>query len=156
MHWFEVILTALAWAVQIGCTMLLAALLTAAFVWGTETLIRKRWGKFLPRFLIVLLLLCAVLIALAVRPPVVCAEHCRNDLTEEWRETVRSVSSGLYSWNVPLVPICVHITETEEFMVNGVAEYRIEFDVYYFCFGRLGMEYSTYEGFNIATPIFRS
>lgn len=143
------------WAIQIGAVLLLAAFL-AWIVQLIEEATRKKNVKFRPRLLIVFLLLCVILAGFALHPPIVCGEGLEESLEPEWRETVRSVSSGLYSWNVPLVPICVHITETEDFMVNGVAEYRIEFDVYYFCFGRLGMEYSTYDGFNIATPIFRS
>lgn len=128
----------------------------ALLVQKAEEAIRTKKVKFLPRMLIVFLLLCVILAGFALRPPVTCGDGVCTDLTPDLRETVRSVSSGLYSWNVPLVPICVRITETEDFVVNGVTEHRVEFDVYYFCFGRLGMEYSTCDGFNIATPIFRS
>ena len=151
----EWLLLALIWAIQIGAVLILAAFL-ALLVQKAEEAIRTKKVKFLPRMLIVFLLLCVILAGFALRPPVTCGDGVCTDLTPDLRETVRSVSSGLYSWNVPLVPICVRITETEDFVVNGVTEHRVEFDVYYFCFGRLGMEYSTCDGFNIATPIFRS
>lgn len=153
-YWYEVIFVILAWAVQIGCILLLAALLTAVVVWGGELLIRKKRGRFLSRFLIAALLICAVLAAFAVSPPVVCAEHCRGDLTEEWKDAVRSVNTGLYSAKLPLIPLCVRVTDIEAFATNGGMEHRITFDVYYFCAGREGMEYSTRDGFNITKPLF--
>ena len=154
MH-FEVILAALAWAIQIGAVLLFAAFLTLA-VQMAEKALRKKKVKFRPRLLIVFLLLCVILVGFALRPPVVCSEELEARLQPEWRETVRSVSSGLYSWNVPLVPLCVRITGIEAFAIDGTMEHRVEFDVHYFCFGKLGMEYSTQDGFNIAKPIFQS
>lgn len=155
MHWLEVILAALAWAIQIGAVLLLAVFL-AWIVQLIEESIRKKNVKFRPRLLIAFLLLCVILAGFALRPPVVCGEKLEARLEPEWRETVRSVSSGLYSWNVPLVPVCVQITGIRDFVIDGAMEHCVEFDVYYFCFGKLGMEYSTYDGFNLADPIFRS
>ncbi len=151
----ELILRILAWAIQIGAVLLLAAFL-ALIVQVAEEAIRKKKVKFRLRLLIVFLVLCVILAGFALRPPVICEEKLEARLTPEWRETVRSVSSGVYSWNIPLVPVCVQITGIENFVIGSEMEHRVEFDVYYFCFGRLGMEYSTYDGFNVADPIFRS
>ena len=151
----EKLFLVLIWGIQIGAILLLAAFL-AWIVQLIEEAIRKKHVKFRPRLLIVFLLLCVILAGFALRPPVVFSEELEARLQPEWRETVRSVSSGLYSWNVPLVPVCVQITGIRDFVIDGAMEHCVEFDVYYFCFGRLGMEYSTYDGFNIATPIFRS
>ena len=151
----EKLLLLLIWSVQIGAVLLLAAFL-ALLVQMAEEALRKKKVRFRPRLLIVFLLLCVILAGFALRPPVVSGEGLEERLEPEWRETVRSVSSGLYSWNVPLVPICVRITGVEAFAIDGASEHRVEFDVYYFCFGKLGMEYSTYDGFNIADPIFQS
>lgn len=151
----EWIFLVLIWAIQIGAVLILAAFLTL-IAQMTEEAIRKKKVKFRTRLLIVFVIICVILAAFALRPPVVCAEEYETRLTPEWRETVRSVSSGVYSWNVPLVPVCVRVTGIENFIIDGAMEYRVEFDVYYFCCGRMGMEYSTYDGFNIAEPLFLS
>ena len=154
-YWYEVIVAALAWAVQIGAVLLLAFLLGCLIHWGEQKLRRKAL-KRCPRFLIALLVVFLILAGFALRPPMVCEETLETRLQPEWRETIRSVSSGLYSRNIPLVPLCVHVTDIDSFVVEETMEYSISFDVYYFCAGRMGMEYSTYDGFNISDPLFKS
>ena len=156
MHWFEVILAAVAWGVQIGCILLLAALVTAGLAWGSEILLRKKRGKFLPRFLITALLLCGILTALAASPPVICTAECRGELTDAWREELQAVSAGLHSTKIPLVPLFVRVTEVDALSMDGVEEYRIVFNVHYFCMGTQGMEYSTRDGFNSVDPVFQN
>ena len=154
-YWYEVIFVILAWAVQ-GCIVLLIAFLLGCLIHWVEQKLRRKTLKRLPRCLIALLLVCLILAGFTLRPPVLCDEKLAERLQPEWQETVRSVSSGLYSRNIPLVPLCVHITDIDIFVVDGTMEYSIAFDVYYFCAGRVGMEYSTYDGFNISDPLFGS
>ena len=154
-YWYEVIFVILAWAVQIGIALLIAFLLGCLIHWA-EQKFRRKTLKRLPRCLIALLLVCIILAGFTLRPPVLCEGKLAERLQPEWREEVRSVSSGLYSRNIPLVPLCVHITDVDNFVAEGAMEYSIAFDVYYFCAGRMGMEYSTRDGFNISDPIFRS
>lgn len=150
----EVLIRILAWAVQLGAVILVAVILTMA-VRGAEGLIRKKRGKFPPRFLVMCVLLCAVLAALAIEPPVVCPDHCESDLTPERREAVQSGASGVYSWNIPLVPVYIKITDIHSFVSAEKTECRVDYTVYYFCLGSQRMEYSTCDGYN-SYPMFGS
>ena len=149
---FEVIFRLLAWAVQIGAVLLIAFLL-AAVVQGVEELLKKKKLKLWPRFLAVFLLLCVLLAVFAVNPPVICPELYQDNLTPELQERVQSGGDGLYSWNIPLVPVCIRITDWNNYVIDGKMEYVIEFSVYYFCFGRLEMQYATHDGYS-ANPMF--
>lgn len=140
----------IAWAVQIGAVLLIAFLL-AAVVQAAEEFFRKKKVKFRPRLLAVFLLLCIVLAIFAVNPPVLCPERYQDNLTPELRERVQSGGDGLYSWNIPLVPVCIEITGWENYVIDGKMEYVIEFSVYYFCFGRLEMRYATHDGYSASS-----
>lgn len=142
----------IAWAVQIGAVLLIAFLL-AAVVQAAEEFFRKNKVKFRPRLLAVFLLLCIVLAIFAVNPPVICPKRYQENLTPELRERVQSGGDGLYSWNIPLVPVCIEITDWKNYVIEGKMEYVIEFSVYYFCFGRLEMRYATHDGYS-ASPMF--
>lgn len=148
----EILVRIFAWAIQLGGVFLLAFLLGSAFHWAEQKLRRKKLKRF-PRFLIALLLICMILTGLALHPPILCEESLESRIKPEWREAVRSVSSGLYSYNVPLVPVCVHITDLNNFIVDGEMEYAVEFEIWYFICGRQRMEYSTFDGFN-SWPMF--
>ncbi len=143
----EIIFRIIAWAVQIGCVLLLAAIL-AGIGWAVEEAIRKKRGRFLPRFFVALLLICVLLAVFALNPPVICPERYESYLTPERREAVQGGGSGLYSWNIPLVPVCIEVTGVHNFVTEGEMEYSIEFIVYYFCFGSMKMSYSTYDGYS--------
>ena len=136
----EVLVRALAWLIQIGTVMLVATVLTVVLVWGAETVIRKKRGKFLPRFLIVLLVVCVLLTVSAMKPMVLCEE----DLTPEQEEIVQGNAAGLYSWSIPLVPICIRVNQ----ITNQGPEYRMEYEIQYFCVGTYRMEYSSVDGYN--------
>ena len=151
----EWIIRIIAWAAQIGAVLLIAAILTAAVVWGAEELIRKKRGRFLPRFLVVLLLVCVILAVLAISPPVICPEQYERYLTPERQVAVQTGVYGVYSWNIPLVPVCIRITDVDNFVIDGNMEYRLEYTVYYFCLGSRQMEYSTYDGYS-SYPMFGS
>ena len=86
----EWLLLALIWAIQIGTVLILAAFL-ALLVQKAEEAIRTKKVKFLPRMLIVFLLLCVILAGFALRPPVTCGDGVCTDLTPDLRETVRIV-----------------------------------------------------------------
>lgn len=148
----EIIFRILAWAVQIGAVLLIAFLL-AAVEQGIEELLRKKKVKFRPRLLAAFLLLCVLLAVLAVNPPVLCPERYQDNLTPELRERVQSGGDGLYSWNIPLVPVCIEVTDWRNYVIDGEMEYMIDFSVWYFCFGRLEMQYATHDGYS-ASPMF--
>lgn len=149
---FEAFISVVIWGVQIGLLLLIAFLLgTVAKV--VEEKLRKHSVKRWPRALITFLLLCAVLAALAVNPPVVCPENVESELAEELCGKIRGGVSGLYSWKIPLVPVCAEITGWESCVIDGQPEHIVEFSVYYFCLGTQKMEYSTHDGYN-ADPMF--
>lgn len=149
----EWIIRVVAWTVQIGAVLLAAAIICVLLFWGVETLLRKKRGRFLPRFLVTLILICIVLAALALKPPVICPERYESYLTPERRIAVQSGGSGVYSWNIPLVPVCIKITDINNFVVDGKMEYCVEYTIFYFCFGSMGMEYSTHDGYS-SNPMF--
>lgn len=149
----ELLLRILAWAVQIGAVMLIAAIFTAVVVWGAEELIRRKRGKFLPRFLIVAALICVLLGALAMNPMILYTDSTRGILSPELEEMVQSGASGIYSWNIPLVPLFVRVNHVSFLQTDGNVECKIEYTVHYFCFGKLKMEYSTLDGYN-SYPMF--
>lgn len=148
----EVMFRILAWAVQIGAVLLIAFILVSVEQ-AAEGFFRKKKVKFWPRLLAVFLLLCVLLAVFAVNPPVICPERYQDNLIPELRERVQSGGDGLYSWNIPLVPVCIKITDWNNYVIDGKMEYVIEFSVYYFCFGRLEMQYATHDGYS-ANPMF--
>lgn len=152
MTFFELILSMIAWAIQIGAVLVIATVIGFVAVAVEQTLYKrsvKRW----PRTLAVFLLLCAMLAALAVNPPVVCTGDLKMEMTDELHDKVRGGADGLYSWRIPLVPVCAEITGLESCTIEGRIEHIVKFSVYYFCFGVQRMEYSTYDGYN-AYPMF--
>lgn len=149
----ELLLRIVAWAAQIGAVLLFAAILTVVVIWGAEKMIRKKRGKFLPRFLIVTVLVCVLLGVLAVNPMIAYTDGTRGALSPELKEAVQNGASGVYSWNIPLVPVFAKVNDVSFFQIDGNTECRIEFAVHYFCFGMLQMEYSTCDGYN-SYPMF--
>ena len=63
----------------------------------------------------------------------------------EFVETVRAQAPGPYSNRLPLLPIYVTIDECLEDIVN--------YTIYYFPFGTLGMSYIQGDGYNIEKPL---
>lgn len=144
----NLILTLLAWGLQIGVTLLLAAALSALL--GRLPLPRRRASaaparRSLPRFLCCGAVLFGLLALLALRPPVICAAELREGSSPQLREAVLANSRGLYSWQLPLVPAAVHITQADGESVS----YRI----HYLYIGTVGMEYSVQEGYNMTKPL---
>lgn len=151
----EILVCIVAWGIQIGCTLLVAWIL-GALAQGVEQAIRKKSVKLLPRVLVSFVLVCALLAALAWKPPVVCAERYEDNLTPEFHAAVQSVSSGLYSYRIPLVPVCVEVTKVRNFIIDEKMEYGVYFNIYYLYFGRIGMMYSTCDGYGLEDPLFNT
>lgn len=143
----EGLLRIMAWAVQIGAVLLVAWLL-ATVVRVVEEAIRKKQVRLHFRFLVVLLLVCVLLAALAINPIVSCTAGTRGALSSELEEAVQDGAAGLYSWNIPLVPVVARVNQVRFIPRDGATECKIEYTVYYFCFGSLQMEYSTLDGYN--------
>lgn len=132
-------LTALCWAVQLGITALLALLLG----WLLKKLTRR--GRLIWWALCVFAVLCALLAALALEPPV----SCPKEMTDEAYEAVQSVSRGLYSRYLPLVPVCARVTEIDR---TG-AGYTVYFDIHYLYFGCVEMSWASDGTYNMEKPL---
>lgn len=144
------------WGSQIGVTMLLAALL-ARLVWNVEKAIGRKRPRFFPRFFIALALLCSLLAGLAVHPPVICPKELQNEFAPEFDLAVRSVSRGLYSSDLPLIPAFVKITDIQKTQDEGTVKREVFFTIQYLYFGQVGMSYTTLDGhsslYNIEKPL---
>ena len=144
------------WVSQISVTMLLAALL-ARLVWNVEKAIGRKRPRFFPRFFIALALLCSLLAGLAVHPPVICPKELQNEFAPEFDPAVRSVSRGLYSSDLPLVPAFVKITDIQKTQAEGTVKREVFFTIQYLYFGQVGMSYTTLDGhsslYNIEKPL---
>ena len=139
------------WAVQIGITAGVALLL-GWLLKGLEGVFRRKPGRMLPWAVCMFAVLCAVLAALSLNPPVVCPDEYRDDLTPEIHDAVQSVSRGIYSENIPLVPAFVKIKEIQGCEIEGQMQPTIHFDINYLYFGQVGMSLS-WDGYNIEKPL---
>lgn len=152
MHWFEVVFIVLCWGVQIGIAAAIALVL-GVVIRGIEQLIRRKKVRLLPRAAVMLLLVCAVLAALAVDPPVTCPEQYEAQFTEEQHQAVQVISRGIYSAKVPLVPAWSEVTAIRNDVIDGRAEYGVEFTIHYLWFGTVEMNYSSCDGYSITKPL---
>lgn len=141
------------WVVQIGITAGIALLLGWFFQKAADILCRRP-GHRLPWTLCVFTVLCAALASLTLNPPVVCPDQYEDDLTPEIHSAVQSVSRGIYSKRIPLIPACARITEIEQFVIDGARGYTVYFDIHYLYFGRQGMSWSSADGYNMEKQLF--
>ena len=89
-------------------------------------------------------LIVGVLGRLAYKPVVMYADGCEAAMSEEQERAVTSVSRGFYGHSAPVFAVALS--------VNEVRSDYVSWDIYYFPFGDIGMEYSshpTYGGYNI-------
>ena len=149
----ETVLIVFCWGIQIGITVAIALL----FGWllkKAESAVRRKPGHLLPWTVCTFAVLCAVLAALALNPPVVCPDEYEDNLTPEIREAVQSVSRGIYSHNIPLVPACACITEIAKQEQGSEMEYSVSFDIKYLYFGQRGMFWSSVDGYDQVKQLF--
>ena len=147
----ETVLVIFFWAVQIGITAGIALL----FGWllkQAESVLRRKPGHLLPWTLCAFAVLCAILAALALNPPVACPDEYKDDLTPEIYTAVQTSGRGIYSRNIPLVPAFVKIKEIRECTIEGKTEPYIRFDINYLYFGQVGISFS-WDGYNIEKPL---
>lgn len=147
------VLTVFFWAVQIGITAVIALLLGLGLK-KLESALRRKPGHLLPWTFCTFTVLCAVLAALALNPPVVCPDEYKDELTPEINEAVQSVSRGIYSKRLPLVPACARITEIEQYEKDGESGHTVYFDIHYLYFGRQGMSWAPEDTYNIEKQLF--
>ena len=148
----ETVLIVFCWGIQIGITVAIALLL-GWLLKKAESAVRRKPGHLLPWTVCTFAVLCAVLAALALNPPVVCPDEYEDNLTPEIREAVQSVSRGIYSRNIPLVPAYVEITKIQEWQIDNETVPDVYFVVHYLYSGRVGMSFMPGEGYNIEKPL---
>ena len=124
----ETVVRVISYTLLIGAIVAVASILPAIFY-------SKRRRK---KAAALLLLLClsaelAGLAYLANHPFYVCPEEYRRFISEEDRRSLISCNSGIYSWNIPFVPICVAVTHADDECITV--------RTYYVLFGCTEMEY---------------
>ena len=67
------------------------------------------------------------------------------ELPEAYQDAVQDQARGLYSQRLPLVPVFVN--------VESIQEQTVQYTVYYFPFGSVGMSYHPADGYNIEKPL---
>lgn len=143
----ELFLVVIVWGCQIAATLLFALLL-AGLGWTVEQAVRRKRPRVFPRFFIALALLCSLLAGLTVYPPVICPKELQSEFAPEFDLAVRSVSRGLYSSDLPLVPAFVKITDIQKTQAEGTVKCEVFFTIQYLYFGQVGMSYTTHDGHN--------
>ena len=77
---------------------------------------------------------------------------CDIEIPEDYASAIRSQAKGLYSSHLPLVPIYITVDQYsagEGLYAAGIVEYTI----YYFPFGTVGMSYREWDGYTIEKPL---
>ena len=86
-------------------------------------------------------LLIFVLSVLAENPVI----SCKTDLPEGYLEAIESQARGVYAKALPLVPVYVSV---DRFSAD-----KVNYTIYYFPFGTVGMSYTEGDGYNIEKPL---
>ena len=147
------VLTIFFWVIHIGITVGIALLLGLGLK-KLEEALRHKPGHLLPWTVCTFAVLCAALAALALNPPVVCPDEYQDDLTPEIHQAVQSVSRGIYSNRLPLVPACASVTEIEERVIDGKPRQEVHFDIWYLYLGQRSMFWSSVDGYDQIKPLF--
>ena len=70
---------------------------------------------------------------------------CDIDIPENYETAIRGQAKGLYSRTLPLIPVYITVDQYSA----GIVEYTI----YYFPFGTVGMSYREWDSYNIEKPL---
>ena len=147
----EVILTILAHIFQIACTCAVAAVIWIIIV-GTLKLLKVKIGKCTRIICLVLILtiLCAVLAYVCENPVVICPDEYTDIVTDEQIQNIQSISSGVYSKKLPLIPVRVKIENVQ--WAEMFNEYEIKFRIDYLFFGNIKMVAGV-DGISVVKPL---
>lgn len=134
----EIVLT-----VMICLLMIAAVILGAAVPALTWFLSRKEEKRSIVLcFTVCLTFFIGVLTCLFLKPVILYAPDCGERMTPEIEQAVREVSRGFYGHSAPAFAVAVSVKETR-------TDYAA-WDIFYFPFGDIAMEYSTEDGYNIS------
>lgn len=98
---------------------------------------KKKIGISIVIAVVFIVLLCAF-----PRNPVV---SCNIEIPQGYMEAVENQAEGLYSKQLPLIPVYVRI--------DRYADETLYYTIYYFPLGSVGMSYSEGDGYNIEKPL---
>ena len=134
----QVILTVLAYIFQIACTCAVAVVVWFAIL-GALKLLKVKSGKRIRIICLVLILviLCVVLAYVCENPIVICPDEYNDIVTYEQIQNIQSIASGVYSKNLPLIPVRVKIENVQ--WTEMFNEYEIKFRIDYLFFGNIKM-----------------
>ena len=136
----ETVLTVLIILLMILAVVAVAAIPSVAWFLSKG----KETRSTIVAFLIFSALIIGVLGRLAYQPVVMYADGCEATMSEEQERAVTSVSRGFYGHSAPVFAVAVSVKE--------VRPDYVAWDIFYFPFGDIGMEYvnhPTYGGYNI-------
>ena len=68
---------------------------------------------------------------------------CNIDIPKDYLQAIEGEAKGLYSKQIPLVPVYIH--------VDNYIENRVYYIIYYFPAGTVGMSYQDEDGYCIET-----
>ena len=135
----EIIVVILAYSIQIGAILTIAAGLAFVFCLG-----RTESKRYLICLGLALVLVCGILAYLMFHPIVICPEEYQAEFTEEMRYNV-TASGKIYSEKIPLIRTIV--------VVTGIHDGTVYYTEYYFVSGRIGMSVGS-DGYNCEKPMF--
>ena len=69
----------------------------------------------------------------------------KTDVSDNYSNAIENQSRGVYSHQLPLVPVWVS--------VNGISENTVYYTIYYFPFGSVDMSFTEDDGYNIEKPL---
>lgn len=136
----EAILGVVAWLIQIAGLLLVVAIISYILFKVT-----KKRSIAVITLCVFLLLECAGLAYLSRNPFFSCPEQYEKFISEEKKEHILSIESGIYSLKIPVVPVCVSVAYADDD--------RIEVETRYLFFGRLQREYGE-EGTSILKELY--
>ena len=70
---------------------------------------------------------------------------CNIEIPKDYLQAIEGEAKGLYSKQIPLVPVSIH--------VDNYIENRVYYIIYYFPAGTVGMSYQDEDGYCIEKPL---
>lgn len=90
-------------------------------------------------------ILAAVLVLILVLSALQPTVGCGIEIPDQYLEAIEGQAKGVYSSELPLVPIYVS--------VDAFSDGRVYYTIYYFPLGSVGMSYGEGDGYNMEKPL---
>lgn len=143
----EMLLTIMCYGFQLVCILLLSGAVCAVVV-GVLSLFGVKTTKKhkILAFAVCLLMVSSLLIYTAYHPAVYYPEEYDAQVTDELKTDIKSIVSGIYSKNVPLLPIYI--------VIESVDDNTVKFKTVYLFFGSTVHEIGD-DGICLIKPLYR-